>query len=98
MSNKQQAVFDIHDILKVYYKVAIKRFIDNVVVQVSERYIVEKEGPVKMFLPDLIGGFDNHILTDLAGENFSTASQRNNLVSMAAQLKEALDIAKRTVL
>ncbi|KAJ5932821.1 hypothetical protein N7516_007310 [Penicillium verrucosum] len=98
LSNEQQAVFDIHDILKAYYKVAMKRFMDNVVVQVSERYIVGEEGPVKMFSPDLIGGFDDDMLTDLAGENFSTASRRNDLVSMAARLREALDIAKRAVL
>lgn len=98
LSNEQQAVFDIHDILKAYYKVAMKRFMDNVVVQVSERYIVGEEGPVKMFSPDLIGGFDDDMLTDLAGENFSTASRRNDLVSMAARFREALDIAKRAVL
>ncbi|KAG0152948.1 hypothetical protein PDIDSM_1907 [Penicillium digitatum] len=49
LSNDQQAVFDIHDILKAYYKVAMKRFMDNVIVQVSERYIVGEEGPVKCF-------------------------------------------------
>lgn len=98
LSNEQQAIFDIHDILKAYYKVAMKRFMDNVVVQVSERYIVGEEGPVKMFSPDLIGGLDDDMLTDLAGENFSTASRRNDLVSMAARLREALDIAKRAVL
>ncbi|CAG8424117.1 unnamed protein product [Penicillium salamii] len=97
LSNEQQAVFDIHDILKAYYKVAMKRFMDNVVVQVSERYIVGEEGPVKMFSPDLIGGFDDDMLTDLAGENFSTASRRNDLVSRAARFREALDIAKRAV-
>ncbi|KAI2696871.1 hypothetical protein CBS147332_8834 [Penicillium roqueforti] len=98
LSNEQQAVFDIHDILKAYYKVAMKRFMDNVVVQVSERYIVGEEGPVKKFSPDLVGGFDDDMLTDLAGENFSTANRRNDLVSMAARLREALDIAKRAVL
>jgi hypothetical protein len=59
---------------------------------------VGEEGPVKMFSPDLIGGFDNDILTDLAGENFSIASRRNDLVSMAARFREALDIAKRAML
>ncbi|PIG84605.1 hypothetical protein AARAC_010921 [Aspergillus arachidicola] len=98
LSNEEQAVFDIHDILKAYYKVAMKRFMDNVVVQVSERYILGEGGPVKTFSPDLIGGFEDDLLTEIAGENFSTASRRNDLVSTAARFREALDIAKRAVL
>jgi hypothetical protein len=37
LSNEDQAVNDIHDILKAYYKVALKRFMDNVVLQIVER-------------------------------------------------------------
>ncbi|KFY50419.1 hypothetical protein V495_00273 [Pseudogymnoascus sp. VKM F-4514 (FW-929)] len=35
LSNEDQAVNDIHDILKAYYKVALKRYMDNVVLQVE---------------------------------------------------------------
>jgi hypothetical protein len=31
LSNEDQAVNDIHDTLKAYYKVVMKRFIDNIV-------------------------------------------------------------------
>ncbi|KAK7177581.1 dynamin family protein [Paraphaeosphaeria sporulosa] len=40
LSNEDQAVNDIHDILKAYYKVAMKRFTDNVVLQVTERLLL----------------------------------------------------------
>ena len=33
LSNEDHAVNDIHDILKAYYKVALKRYMDNVVLQ-----------------------------------------------------------------
>ncbi|KAJ5982388.1 hypothetical protein N7451_012488 [Penicillium sp. IBT 35674x] len=84
LSNEDQAIFDIRDTLKAYYKVAMKRFMDNVIAQVSERYILREGGPVKTFPPDLIGGFEDDMLTEIAGENFSTASRRNDLVSTAA--------------
>ncbi|KAJ5752683.1 hypothetical protein N7520_009600 [Penicillium odoratum] len=98
LSNEDQSVFDIHDILKAYYKVAMKRFMDNVIIQVSERYMLGESGPVRTFSPDLIGGLEDDMLTDIAGENFSTASRRNDLISKAARFREALDIAKRAVL
>ncbi|KAJ6016561.1 hypothetical protein N7540_011152 [Penicillium herquei] len=98
LSNEDQAVFDIHDILKAYYKVALKRFTDNVVIQVTERYILGNGGLVKMLSPDFIGDFEEDRLTEIAGEKFSTASRRNDLVSKAARFKEALEIAKQAVL
>lgn len=98
LSNEDQAVFDIHDILKAFYKVAMKRFMDNVVIQVCERYILGDGGPVKTFSPDLIGDFEEDKLTEIAGENFTTASRRNDLLSKAARFREALEIAKRAVL
>lgn len=98
LSNEEQAVLDIHDILKAYYKVAMKRFTDNVIVQVSERYILGDGGPVKMFSPDMVGDFEDDKLTEIAGENFATASLRNDLISKAARFKEALEIAKRAML
>lgn len=56
LSNKDQAVHDIHDILKAYYKVALKSFSDNVVLQVVERCYLCPEGPVKNISAEYIGG------------------------------------------
>ncbi|KAL2782703.1 hypothetical protein BJX66DRAFT_350552 [Aspergillus keveii] len=44
MSNMQQTVQDIHDILKSYYKVARKRFIDNLCMQAADFYLSWCEG------------------------------------------------------
>jgi hypothetical protein len=40
---------------------------------------------------------DNYNLTEIAGEKFAMASRRNDLLSEAARLKEALGIAKRAL-
>jgi hypothetical protein len=47
LSNEDQAVYNIHDILKAYYKVALKRFIDTLVLQVVERHYLGNKGPVR---------------------------------------------------
>ncbi|KAJ5766695.1 uncharacterized protein N7511_004311 [Penicillium nucicola] len=94
LSNDDQAVYDIHDMLKAYYKVAIKRFTDNVVIQITERHILGAEGPVKSLSPDLISDLSEVQLAELAGENFMTASIRNDLIAKAERFQEALKIAR----
>ena len=46
LSNEDQAVNDIHDILKAYYKTALKRFQDQVLKAVVERHLLGIEGTV----------------------------------------------------
>jgi hypothetical protein len=95
LSNEDQAVNDIHDILKAYYKVAMKRFTDNVVVQVAERYLLGREGPVKSLSPDLIADLGDDDLTEIAGENFLTSSRRNELTTKFDRFQKALEIARQ---
>ncbi|KAL2788499.1 P-loop containing nucleoside triphosphate hydrolase protein [Aspergillus keveii] len=95
LSNEQQAVYDIHDILKAYYKVALKRFTDNVVLQVVERHILGPNGPpVRAFSPDMVNDFDEGELMEIAGESFSTSRVRNELVAQCERFEKALNFAK----
>ncbi|KAJ5350323.1 hypothetical protein N7541_008050 [Penicillium brevicompactum] len=98
LSNDDQAVYDIHDMLKAYYKVAIKRFTDNIVMQVTERHILGDDGPVKVLSPDLIGSLTELQLAELAGESFMTASRRNDLTAKAERFRKALDVARVAVM
>jgi hypothetical protein len=95
LSNEDQAVNDIHDILKAYYKVALKRFADNVVLQVTERHFLGPDGPVKALSPEMIGDLDDNVLMEVAGENFVTSSARNELIAKGERFQRALDIAKQ---
>tara|TARA_R110002003_G_scaffold2979_1_gene24738 strand:- start:1855 stop:3066 length:1212 start_codon:yes stop_codon:yes gene_type:complete len=97
LSNEDQAVNDIHDTLKAYYKVAMKRFTDNVVVQITERVLLGLEGPVKILTPELINDLQDHELMELAGENFATSSNRNELMNKYERFQRALDIAKQAL-
>lgn len=93
--NEQQAVNDIHDILAAYYKVARQRFVDNVIIQAGERYVVGETGPLKIFSPEYISGFSNEELSDIAGENYSTSVARSEITSRGERLQRALEIARR---
>ncbi|CRG92822.1 hypothetical protein PISL3812_09893 [Talaromyces islandicus] len=94
ISNEDQAVNDIHDVLKAYYKVALKRFTDNVVLQVTERLILGIGGPVRTFSPDFVGELQDSDLADIAGETFTSSSSRNELTKKCEKFKLALQLAK----
>ncbi|KAF2008465.1 hypothetical protein BU24DRAFT_415823 [Aaosphaeria arxii CBS 175.79] len=98
LSNEDQAVNDIHDTLKAYYKVALKRFVDNVVIQITERIILGPNGSVRWFSPEMIGDLQDDELAYLAAENFSTSTRRNELQIKYDRLQKALVIAKGVVL
>lgn len=94
LSNEDQAVNDIHDILKAYYKVALKRFADNVVIQIVERHILGRDGPVRVLCSDMVNDLDDTELLEIAGEKFLTSSMRNELTAKRERFLSALEIAK----
>ncbi|KAJ5381159.1 uncharacterized protein N7496_003587 [Penicillium cataractarum] len=52
MSNFDHTVQDIHDILESYFKVARKRFVDNVCVHATDHYLLtDTESPMEFFSP-----------------------------------------------
>jgi hypothetical protein len=94
LSNDDQAIYDSHDTLKAFYKVALKRFTDNVIVQVTERHLLGPGGPVKLLSPELISELSDGELADIASENFATSSSRIELQARMDRLHRALDIAR----
>ena len=95
LSNEDQAVNDIHDILKAYYKVALKRFTDNIVIQVVERCYLSSTGPIKSISAEYIGGLPDTDLAHLAAENYATSSSRNDVNAKLERLEKALAIAEK---
>jgi hypothetical protein len=92
LSNEDQAVEDIHDILKSYYKVALKRFVDNVIVQVVERQLLGHNGPIKLLCPEYVGTLSDSELKNIAGEDFATSVTRTDISSKIERLQKALRI------
>ncbi|KAL7946063.1 P-loop containing nucleoside triphosphate hydrolase protein [Trichoderma barbatum] len=93
LSNEDQAVIDIHDVLKAYYKVAIKRFGDYVVVSVVER-LMGDQGAVKLFSSEYVGGLSDLQLAEMAAESYTTSTARVELEHRCERYCEALRVAK----
>ena len=79
-SNNEHTVSDLHDILKSYYKVARKRFVDCVIKQASDHYLVTgPDTPVKVFSPTFVSELTSDQLDAIAGEEISTRRKRKEL-------------------
>lgn len=92
ISNEQAALMDIHDTLKAYYKVAIKRFIDNVKVQAIERNLLGPRGPVSIFSPEFVSSLDDEEVASIAGEDYATSNLRTDLKMQISRLEKARKI------
>lgn len=68
-SNVRQTIEDIHDILRSYYKAALKRFIDNVCMQAADDYLITgPETPTKLLCSLFVSSLSVADLEDTAGE------------------------------
>jgi hypothetical protein len=80
MSNVKHTVLDIHDILKSYYKVSLKRFVDNVCMQATDYHLVTGPNtPLKLLSPAFVHGLTVDQLEDIAGEDASLKRKRKQL-------------------
>lgn len=84
-SNADYAIYEIHDILRAYYKVARKRFVDNICMQAADYHLVNgPDSPIKVFSPSFVGSLSDEQLQNIAGEDSTTRRKR-------AQLKKDIE-------
>jgi hypothetical protein len=93
ISNDESAVYDIHDIVKSYYRVAMKRFLDNVIIQVIERQVLGPNTPLRLFSSDFVDDLEDAQVKFIAAESSSTSMARSDLTTKLERLQKALDIA-----
>lgn len=92
-SNAEHTVQDIHDILKAYYKIARKRFVDVVCMQGADYYLVS--GPdtsVRFFSPAFVTELKPEALEMIAGESVSTRKKRTELICKIGNLESGRKI------
>lgn len=79
-SNADHVIRELHDILKSYYKVARKRFVDLMCMQaVDHRLITGPTAPISLFSPSFVSKLDKDQLERIAGEDNSTRRKREEL-------------------
>jgi hypothetical protein len=91
VNNKK--VYEVHDWLLAYWKVAYPRFVDNVIIQVVERHLLGPKGPLKLFDRNWIDMLEDGELEELVGENEETRAARKDLKERLDGLKNALEKA-----
>jgi Dynamin GTPase effector domain len=80
MSNTQHIVQDIHDILCSYYKVARKRFVDNICMQAVDHFLINgPQTPLTLFSSSFVSGLNADELERIAGEDNMTKRRRHQL-------------------
>lgn len=95
-TNDIQSITDIHDILKSYYTVARKRFIDNIAAQVIERHFLQyTAGPIRCFSPEWVGGLAVEELAGIAGEEWVKSTRRSMLAGKLGKWREARGLVDR---
>ena len=79
-SNTDHTIRDLHDILKSYYKVARKRFVDVVCMQAVDYHLITgPTAPITLFSPSFVSGLNEDQLDRIAGEDVSTRKKREEL-------------------
>lgn len=80
-SNLEHTVCDLHDILKSYYKVARKRFVDVVCMQAADFHLVTgPDTPIKVFSPAFVSELTEKQLDSIAGEDAANKRKRAELM------------------
>lgn len=96
MSNTEYIIQDIHDILQSYYKVARKRFADNVVKQAIDYFLLTgPEAPLKLFSPNFVSALSSDELNHIASEAPVVKRERSKLAKEISSLETAKTILTR---
>ena len=95
MGNLEHTVEDIHAILKSYYKVARKRFVDVVCMQAADHFLVTgSESPLRLLTPSFVHRLSLDSLNLIAGEDVVSKRTRNVLIHEIKCLKAGKKLLK----
>ncbi|KAK7737299.1 hypothetical protein SLS53_006602 [Cytospora paraplurivora] len=94
-SNPQQVREYLHDILKSYYRVSAKRFVDVICQQVIDHFLLNgKDSPLHVFSTDLVFDLNASRLEMIAGEDQVTKQERERLGREIKSLQEAMQVMR----
>ncbi|CAH0022625.1 unnamed protein product [Clonostachys rhizophaga] len=95
LQNGEQMIQEIHDILKSYYLLSRKRFIDNVRMQVADDLLVTGPNtPLKIFSSEFVSEMTDEELDDVAGEDPNVRRNRDAVQEKINLLRKALKILR----
>ncbi|KAL1386368.1 dynamin GTPase [Phyllosticta capitalensis] len=93
MTNTEHVVQELHDILSSYYKVASKRVVDIICMQAASFHLVSgPDTPLTLFSPTWVGELTDEQLEEIAGEDPTTKSRREQLQKECEDLEKGKKI------
>ena len=93
MGNVEHQVRELGDKLDGYYKVASKRFADNVCLQGADRhFVVSPTSPLKLFSHSWVLNLTTEQLEEIAGENSQAKKRRVELEKKIKELEAGAKI------
>jgi hypothetical protein len=93
MSNTEHIFQDLHDILRSYYQVALKRVVDVICMQATEHHLLSGPfSPLKLFSPDFVGAMTPEQLEEVAGEDARQRRRREQLLKEVDNLENGKKI------
>lgn len=88
MSNFEQTVLDLHDILRSYYMIARRRLVDNICMQVVDHHLIHGPAtPLKLFSAGFVSGLSTAQLDEIAGEDPGKKNKRKQIQKEMADLE-----------
>ena len=93
IKSEDQAVNDIHDALKAYYKVSLKRFVDQVIKGPIEDDLFGESGPVRIFSPRFVSLLTDEQLANIAAETSLALTTRAEARVKSERLRSAMHLA-----
>ncbi|KAL8902671.1 MAG: hypothetical protein Q9207_004473 [Kuettlingeria erythrocarpa] len=94
-SNTEHTIQDLHDILRSYYKVARKRFVDVLCMQAADYHLVKgPDAPARVFTPAFVSGLTAEQLEQIAGEEMVSKKKREGLMREIGNLQNGKKILK----
>jgi hypothetical protein len=93
--NFEHAVEDMRVVLEAYYKVAMKRFIDTVVSQGTDYFLLTgEESPIKIITPLFVFSMKAEQLEEIAGEDLISKRERQELNEEIQALEEGRKVSR----
>ncbi|KUI69764.1 Interferon-induced GTP-binding protein Mx1 [Cytospora mali] len=94
-SDPEQVREYLHDILRSYYQVSIKRFVDVVCQQVIDHFLLNgKDSPLHVFSTELVFGLSSSELEMIAEEDLVTKQDRERLGREIESLQAAMQVLR----
>lgn len=93
MSNVDHSIQDLHDILRSYYEVARKRFVNSLRMQAADYYLTTRSRtPLKLFSPAFVVEMTPPQLEEVAGEDLTLKRRRVQLEKESKNLEDGKKI------